>query len=362
MPKIEFKNLIELFLETSIYQIKSEEEVPNINFKFGKDGLDLFEKVISTSSCYNKNNLNYLINHCNDDCITIKINDSVKFFKYLTEIANETIKLFYDYDDIVDLNETVMYLLRRIWLRLGISDIENIEFFLDKQLQFVKNRTFDNYKLEKVGTFFEHSVFMKTKANELWDETTRSMVFTIGSDEKVYELPHILYDIDDQNICYIYGVQNCQFSKDRTIERKLYKLNNGIENPNVHPSKVLSLLLFIEQLKKRGIHEIVVPSMQVLSYRYHELLSEASKKNYDEIKNEYEKYPNDDFIKGRYKYIGDWYKHVYEKYDKISYLKTEELIYLIYRITEHSKDVKILNEVNLEGDYVKIRILNHGRR
>ena len=39
MEKIEFKEIVELFLNTTIHQIKFESEVPNINFLFKEDGI-----------------------------------------------------------------------------------------------------------------------------------------------------------------------------------------------------------------------------------------------------------------------------------------------------------------------------------
>ena len=46
VEKIEFRELVELFLNTSIHQIKSETEVPNINFKFDEDAFVLFKSLI----------------------------------------------------------------------------------------------------------------------------------------------------------------------------------------------------------------------------------------------------------------------------------------------------------------------------
>ena len=96
--------------------------------------------------------------------------------------------------------------------------------------------------------------------------------------------------------------------------------------------------------------------MQVLSYHYHELLSEEAKKNYDEIKSQLESHPDNIDIKNRYKYLKNWYEHVYQKQDKISYLKTEELIYLVYRVTEHNPDIEITNDINLQGDSLNIKL------
>ena len=357
------RQVIEIFLGNTIHEIKDEIEIPNINFVFDKDGYSLLKKVIDNPL---RNigswktptivDLDFLMKHSSDDCLTINVNDSHTFFKLLTNIINETIELngtYFDYDYSIS---TIKYLLRRIWLRLGIEDVCNINCFLEKQLQFTKNRLLDTNKEKIIDSFHGYDVYKKTNPNDLWDESTRSMIFTIKNNTLNYELPHVLYDINDDNICYIYGVQSSQVEKDKHIERKLYSLNKGINNPNVHPSKVYSILLFINELKKKNISKIIVPSMQVLSYHYHELLSREAKKRLDEVSHNQAIYPDNPEIMNRYELYKEWYNHVYQKEDKISYLKTEELINLMYRLTEHDKDIEITNDVNIQGDSLNLKI------
>ena len=200
-------------------------------------------------------------------------------------ITNSLIKLNEEYSITLPARSLAMHVLRRIWLRLGIEDITNVNDFLDRQLQFVKNRMFDIHSIEKISSFNGYEIFMKSEVNPTWDETTRSMIFTIQRNDSVYELPRILFDIDDNGVCYIYAVQNSIKKKDKIIERQLYILNKNIEDPNVHPSKVCAMMLFIEELKKKGISKIKIPSMQVLSYRFHELISEQAKKSVRGSKN-----------------------------------------------------------------------------
>ena len=353
------KDLVEVFFGTSIYDIKEEKETPNINFIFN-DNYNLLNELVNDPEFHlhrlYPDDLEYYKSHLDDDCITVEVHDINLFFELLNELLTETILLFADYDDEVIVRETAIYLLRRIWLRMGPTDIENIESFLQKQIEFTRNRKLDSHNQELVNTYEGLDVYMKTRAGEMWDETTRNMTFTIKDNKKSYELPHILYDIDDSDTCYIYGVQSSQGEKDKHIERKLYKLNKGIENPNVHPSKVCSLLLFIEELRKNNISKIVVPGIQVLSYRYHELLSQASKINLEEAIEVAKRNPKDRFFKERVEYLRDWYNRVYEKQDIISYLKTEELYNLLYRITEHNPDFIILNDVMIEGDSIQIKL------
>ncbi len=364
MEKIEFRELVELFLNTSFRQIKSETETPNINFKFGEDGFALFRSIVETPFVKNgfwtpnaeQSDINFILSHNDDDVPTIYINDSIKFFEYLTNIINSLIKLNAEYGIISSARNLTMNVLRRIWLRMGVDDIANIEVFLEKQLQFTRNRLLDTYNIEKIYSFNDYKIFMKSENNPTWDETTRSMIFTIKRNDSTYELPHVLYDIDDEGICYIYAVQSSKDKKDKKIERELYKLNKNIENPNVHPSKVYAMILFINELKKKGISKIRIPSMQVLSYRYHELLSKQAEKNLENAKAALERFPDDEYVRKKYEYSKQWYNATYEKQDKINYLKTIELINLAHRIIEHDLSTEIVNEVNIQGDYLGIKI------
>ena len=364
MEQISFNEIVALFLSVSIYEIKNETETPNINFIFGPDGLVLFNKLINNPIIKDnlepliitKENKDFLEYRNNDDCPTLYIKDSIKFFELLTKITNSQIEL-YNYYGIKSLpREMAKHILRRIWLRMSVNDIENVEMFLERQLEFVNNRSFDYLKKEKITTYLDYDVNVETIANRTFDETTRNMVFTIENDKEHYELPNILYEVDDNNTFYIYGVQNKITDKSKTIERKLYKLNKGIENPNVHPSKVCALLILFEQLKKRGITNIVVPGMQVLSYRYHELLSIGIVNDLQRVKDRLMELPNSLSLKREYNSLKEWYKRLNGKEDTISYLKTEELFNLIYRMTKHDSSIKITNEVNIEGDSINIKI------
>lgn len=361
MRKVELSEIVELFLTFSIHQIKSEGEVPNINFKFEDEAHLYFnntiKKIFELNTTEDKlKDVDYAFSSSNDDCLNIYVKDIQKFFDYLLEYTNNYIELLNMYKIDENSKAVAMQVMRRIWLRMGISDFDNVELFLKKQSEFANNRLLDTLEQKNVSTFYDYNVYMKTIVNTPFVETTRSMIFTIKDDNDEYQLPSILYDIDDSNTCYIYGVQNKAEKKSKNIQRKLYKLNKGIENANVHPGKVYALIQFIGQLRKNNISKIVVPSMQVLSYRFHELLSDEAKKSYDDILEQAEKHPNNELLEDRVKMIKEWYDKVYNQEDKISYLKTEELLNLIYRIVEHDPNFKILNEINLQGDSLQIRI------
>ncbi len=364
METIKFREIIELFLTRTIYEIKSESEVPNINFKFDDNGIYIFKNIIEkpfvkegywTPNATQKD-LDFILYGNSDNCLTIHVKDSVVFFTNLVNITNSLIKLYEFYGIKSSARNLAMHLMRRIWLRMGVEDFKNVELFLSNQLQFVNNKYLDICIPKRITSFYDYDVFVQTIVNSTFDETTRSMIFTINGSGETYELPHILYDVDDNGICYIYGVQSTNSQKSKLIERKLYKINKNIDNPNVHPSKVYALIFFVNQLQKKGITRIIVPGMQVLSYRYHELLSLKAKNDLIEARKQLEESPKDVYFQKKYERIKKWYNRVYNKEDLISYLKTEELFNLMYRIIMHNPNIEIMNEVIIQGDCLKMRI------
>ena len=363
MDKIEFREIIELFLFVSVHELKSGSEVPKVSFIFPKDDIKLFEDIVEkpfTKEGYwipnaTKDDIDFLLNN-DDDCWTINVSDSVEFFKCLMDITNSLIELYSFYEIKGSPRNLAMHIMRRIWLRMGNEDFANVEDFLKKQLQFINNRTLDTLDSKKIDTFFGYDVFEETILNATYHETTRRMAFTIKNNEEKYELPYILYDIDDDGICYIYAVQSSKNHKSKKIERKLYKLNKDIDNPNVHPSNVYALILFINQLQKKGITKIIVPGMQVLSYDFHILLADIVKNDLIEAENRLKRSPNDKYYQRKYEELKDWYNNVYNKEDLISYLKTEELFNLIYRLTLHNPSIEIVNELNIQGDFLQVNI------
>lgn len=363
-----FKEVVELFLNNTIYELKSEKETPDLNFIFNEDGIQLFTHIknnpfkLENSWTPNISNqdIEFLLNKCSENTPTIFVNDSIIFFETLTKITNSQIQLYNEYGEQKSARQLLIQILRRIWLRMGVDDISNVNLFLNKQLQFVKNRIFDSYKSEKkVSSFFDYDVSAICTVNRTWDESTRSMRFKIHNNDSNYELPKILFDIDNDNVCYIYGIQNDIYeNKDKKIERLLYKLNKGIDESNQHPSRVYAIIQFINLLKQHGITKVKIPGLQVLSYRYHELLSKNSKKEYAKICKELSENENNKYLLEKYDWQLEWYNHVADKEDKISFSKTESLVNLIYRLTLHDNQVKVMNEINLQGDYIYLKIKN----
>lgn len=351
---IDFKELIELFILRTLPSIKSEKEIPNINFIFDNNSIELFnyvmkhpfrKKDIWTEDITSKDlEITKEVNNMNPNSNTIIIDDGVSFFDLLTSIVNEHLKLFREYEYTLMTRSTTMSLLTRIWLRMDDNDFNDVISFLIKELDFYKDRTLDKYRTETYISSYEGiDSYAECNINESWDETTRSMNFRLESNGESHTISRVLYDIRSENgikVCYIYGVQNNLFNiTNKRIERKLYKLNKGIDNPKVHPNQLYSLILFLEILKKEGITTIKVPKNQTLSYGYHKILSNNEKSNFkakwptEKVRKIYSS-DDEDSVSKRHEYELDkeWFKHIVDKEDTIERLKTDKLFELLKRL------------------------------
>ena len=312
--KIDIRETIELFINRTVNDLNSNEEVPRLKFVFNEKDREIFETVMKypykedgwTTPSIKQKDIDKVMAPADYTCDFINVPDALIFFKYLTDITNSQLRLYEEFNEPRIAREHCMCIMKRLWLRMGPNDFNNIEGFLDRELKFVRDEILNEYRFEtSITDYYGYPVKAEIKANRSWDESTRRMTFKIEQDSKnYYTLPSVLYDIYD-NTCYIYAIQNERSIKSNRItkiERLLYRLNKDVENPTVHPSKVLSLILFINVLKEKDIKTIKVPTLQVLSYSYHEILSNNLKESFPKkwtLKN-IKKTKHNDYLKEKY--------------------------------------------------------------
>ena len=363
--EVTLKETIELFLTTIIYDIVNEVEIPRINFIFNKEAYDLFDDIkehpFKLESGWTPNikdeDIKFLKNSINYNYPSIYIKDHLKFFTYLTLITNNSIKQHNKYNQSKISRQYLIYILKRIWLRMSPNDLNDIENFLYKQLIFYSNDLFQEYKFDFknihiINNYHNYDVSVASGLNNTFFESTKYMVFNILTESISHELPNIYYDIFEKS-CYIYAIQNGKkANKNPEINKLIYKEFRG----NSQPNKVYALKLFINMLKEKGIEKIKVPTLQLLNYGHHEILSNKEKETFNRRWNntliesldkyELEEYENDLY----------WYNHVVNKEDIISKIKTEDLINLIYRIVNEDNNLLLTNDIDI-SDTLDIKIL-----
>lgn len=100
---VEFKEKVELFVIDAIPYIKTNKEIPNINFIFFEEAFSLFTEVMKSPfkipnswiPNIREEDIDDLkkINILDNDLPTIIVHDYKLFFKYLTDITNSFITL-----------------------------------------------------------------------------------------------------------------------------------------------------------------------------------------------------------------------------------------------------------------------------
>ena len=277
----------------------------------------------------------------NRDCdkVYIIIPDYQEFFSLLSDIASS----FEDKNYNNNFNTSA--LLRTIFLRMGVEDINNINLFLKRQLKFIKNDYLLSTNQKDFIKYHDLTVSYENHGNEAWFETNRHIRLflkyrrTKQDNYKYYSLPVIHYSLikeDNEPTCYIYGIQNLEYlNKDSVVKEAIQAERRSLRNKEVSSDFIIALRLFIHLLSTLEITRVKIPLLQVFNYEYHELLSKS-----------YEKYAEE---------VPDCYSRYHDKQDIISKNKTERLINT-FKIVEDLGDIDIINEPFIEGDHLICKI------
>ena len=184
---INFKEAVQLFLSRTIPELKSEEELPGINFIFSNDSFELFEYI--KDNPYTKSNswvpsLDYHDisnalpeNNQNPSYPTIEIKNPIAFFELLTAITNAWLDLNNKYYGAVSGRALFISNIKRLWLRMSPNDFINVLEFLKRELKFLKTSFFEEFikKEIAVGEYCNFKIYATKEINESWYETNEKI-------------------------------------------------------------------------------------------------------------------------------------------------------------------------------------------
>ena len=187
--------------------------------------------------------------------------------------------------------------LTLIWSNATYEDFANPLSFINKRIDFYYDETLD-FKVKDYGEQIEcldgSKITIYNEIQDIRQETPYVFKPVIEKDDNAFELPHISYGISNGE-CYIYAIQakkkQEQSIYDKTINRRLYKINSGVfeteseeykdyidgaeyhpENiSEVSPSAILSLIVFLNILNEKKIEKIKVVSLLPIRYNSKEL-------------------------------------------------------------------------------------------
>ena len=364
------EDIIKIFLEKTIPDMLSREyNLSYIKFLFSNEAICEMEKITDTE--LGKKSLLYLKNPTikSDQDIYIKINDYKTFFNLLDNLIEE-----YSSREYKSLLDGVNF-IRSIWIRMSASDIEDVNGFLKRQLDFLRYDNIIPYEPMVYKKYDDFDIVYENKCNDDWFETNNRIAISLKKENETddlfasnyyYDLPSIHYAFNyenDDTVCYIYGVQNIEnYRKDDVINEKMKLLRKKLYNKYVSPDFILSLRIFIDFLCENNITNIKVPLLQVYNYPYHVNLSNDVKQAYLSYTDDEKKEIENDFVTGKltdkvFDYMHD--KKMYDKFvnkaDLISMNKTERLINTFIIMNERYDNIEFLSDPFIESDYLLIR-------
>ena len=314
------------------------------------------------------------------DDVFIQVHDSNQFFEYLQELIN-----LYSKRSRSALLNSVNF-IRSIWLRMGTEDVENVELFLRKQIAFMKNeRVLSDY--EEFAQLNDRDILTyRINENRDWFETNKNIVFSIHRSNLTsgdlsleelldmldmkpqdYKFPAIHFALVSENNlpkCYLYGIQQLDYgNKDDEIKEYIQPIRKGLRNKHVSSDILIALSLFFDFLYKRGLKDVVIPTMQVFNHPFHEQLSDQyhsvlDKYTEEEKQKMEERYNNGDRSDDVLEYMDRIRssKKYMDRQDDISYNKSERLIYAIMELCERYPVLDVVSYPFVESENMHIKI------
>ena len=364
---IEIKESIGFFFHETLKQLESGTKIPRFSIVFQDPHFPSFFHAFyrasqTTDASYplTEEDIDRLkrMEQQQANGVVMIIKDTERFFTLLHTLYEQTylyIRRFEKHYSKMILREV---LFQRLWLRMAPTDFQNVELFLKRELEAMQDETFRAYETETAVADLpglpDYQITAKSEFSYTWDETGKHMAFRIMKKEDFnhptevfmyHNLPQIHYAIvleNGQKVCYIPAIQLKETEHMiKRVNRQLYHLNAGIpaslwDITNISPSSLLVLAIFISLLQKEGISIIVVPSMQVLSYEFHELLNTYYLQKIEDYWTRERTFQNLTNMQ--------IYASKLNKMDQISQNKTEKLYRTFYRLMYHNPSFTNLND------------------
>lgn len=363
---------LKYFISHTVNEINNEYNMSFIKFVFNAEDIDLISDKLDLDSDNIRRGINILKRNIreynanrNEDINYIKVNDTYKFFSLLNRIYEQVKN---------EKKASANDLIRSIWLRMGVNDLEDVNGFLKQQLDFLYGDRLFNNTYQVFEKDNNYKLVYDDSENEDCFETNNHLELSFinrdykqGLEKEKYSLPVVHYAISYESegpVCYIYGIQSLDNQrKDDSVKDYIKEYKKPLRNSKVSPEFVFTLKKFIDIIESYGITTIKVPLLQVFNYQYHEYLSKAIDRDYaDYTEEEREKYEemdkNGDLTSSVlcYLFTKKSYERFVDKEDVISKNKTERLIDTFMIMEEKYHNVEFLNEPFIEGDTLLVKV------
>ena len=201
------------------------------------------------------------------------IDNKEEFDKYLFIYVKKAL-MFYADNKITHNN--LKYIISLVFVNATSYDLSNPIIYLRHRINMLNNEI----KYNSYDKFLEYNVKTEVVKENIVLESPYSFRITLSDDINIYELPRIMFGIDN-NIAYVYAIQN-KFRKNNDLKKKinriLFKFNKDftdesdnyfLNGKDVTMSFIASIIYFIKYLNSINISSIKIVPIMPIRYNSH---------------------------------------------------------------------------------------------
>lgn len=359
MIKLE-RDIKEYFATAVVKYFVDSDSFPNLNFSFDEEEKkdDFFNMYFDNT--LTKNKAYKSLNESGEYQIRIRNFDS--FFDKLKTYCEKELELSLNVGNYRQTYNFVVEIIANIFLRATVDDFNDIDLFLDKQIEMLNINELSDFLVEQeFGNInFLDDLVLSAKLRDayVFDENSLEMVMRLTDREtdEVIELPLVrfgIYNKDEKRICSIGSIQNKFLSDDSKINAGKKEIISQISRKDrwgMESKKIISLLTFMFIMNKYNINDFEIHGLNILDYRYHELLSEYKKKIFEEYYPVGNGVPTDEIDYFCYMKDKKELERYYQKEETIVELKTTKLFEFVYNVLQYYLDNSKITSFPFEAD------------
>lgn len=180
---------------------------------------------------------------------------------------------FYKDKEVLKEYHDLSFFFNNLLFNMNYTDAVDLSSYIDKRCQFFNNKFFEELdQITPIATFNDSLICVEKVVEEPGLETPYVLEFTIQYNDNIYQLPLVRCAIDKDNVCHLFTVQFGRYRnfdvQEKEYKRIINKINKGVKKyRNVSPSFVLTLRMFLDLLKRKGINKIVIPDFLFSRYK-----------------------------------------------------------------------------------------------
>ena len=162
--------------------------------------------------------------------------------------------------------DVAIYAMSTIWTDATNQDFTNPIQFLKRYTDFLTQNQWEDLKQEQEAGQICGTRIWKQIANSNSERETPHNYYLFTKNEnggKIF-FPSICYGIqnDKAYVCAIHQI----YGKDQEEDENLRKIRNAVKGRGVEPLGIATLISFIDECKKRGIKQIIMPDNFIMQY------------------------------------------------------------------------------------------------